>query len=91
MVAVNAIGELSEVYSRVIRSRALVSVMGESSRFLTPSLKVSDTFGVMGTQLEASGGTKATVGAVESADVKITELAVIPLLDASSTVAPMET
>ena len=91
MVVVNEIGELSEVYSRVIRSRALVSVMGESSRFLTPSLKVSDTFDVMGTQLDASGGTKATVGAVASADVKVAELTVIALLDASSTVAPMAT
>ena len=71
MVAVKATGELSEVYSRVIISPTLESVKAESSGFLTASLKVRDTFDDIGTQLDASGGTKATVGAVESAAVKV--------------------
>ena len=91
MVVVNEIGELSEVYSRVIMSPTLASDIAESSGFLTASLKVSDTFDDIGTQLVESGGTKATVGAVASAAVKVIELALIALSDTSSTVAPMAT
>ena len=65
--------------------------MAESSGFLTASLKVSETLEDIGTQFDASGGTKATVGAVESAAVKVIELALIALSEASSTVAPIAT
>jgi hypothetical protein len=91
MVAVKATGELSDVYSRVIKFPTFESVMAESSGFLTASLKVSETLEDIGTQFDASGGTKATVGAVESAAVKVIELALIALSEASSTVAPMAT
>ena len=91
IVAVKATGELSDVYSREIKSPTLESVIAESSGFLTASLKVSDTFDDIGTQFDESGGTKATVGAVESAAVKVIELALIALSEASSTVAPMAT
>jgi hypothetical protein len=92
MVAVKATGEPSDVYSRVINlfTRSELEIC-ESSAFLTASLKVSDTFDDIGTQFVASGGTKATVGAVASAAVKVIELAVIALPDSSSTVAPMAT
>jgi hypothetical protein len=91
IVAVKAIGELSDVYSSVIKPPTFESVIAESSGFLTASLKVSDTFEVIGTQFDASGGTKATVGAVESAAVKVIELALIALSESSSTVAPIAT
>ena len=91
IVAVKATGELSDVYSSVIKLPTFESVIAESSGFLTASLKVSDTFEEIGTQLEASGGTKATVGAVESAAVKVIELALIALSESSSTVAPIAT
>ena len=91
IVAVKATGELSDVYSRVIKLPTLESVIAESSGFLTASLNVSDTFDDIGTQFDASGGTKATVGAVESAAVKVIEVALIALSEASSTVAPMAT
>ena len=93
MVAVKATGEPSDVYSRVIKLPTFESVISELavSSFLTASLKVSDTFDDIGTQFVESGGTKATVGAVESAAVKVIELAVIALSDSSSTVAPMAT
>ena len=91
MVAVKATGEPSDVYSRVIKLPTFESVMAESSGFLTASLKVRDTFDDIGTQFDASGGTKATVGAVESAAVKVIELAVMALSEASSTVAPIAT
>ena len=48
-------------------------------------------FDDIGMQLDVSGGTKATVGAVSSAAVKVIELALIALSDSSSTVAPMAT
>ena len=91
MVAVKAIGELSAVYSRVIKLPTFESVIAESSGFLTASLKVKETLDDIGTQFDASGGTKATVGAVASAAVKVIELALIALSEASSTVAPMAT
>ena len=61
--------------SRVIKLPTFKSVMSELLGFLTASLKVSDTFDVIGIQLDESGGTKATVGAVSSAEVKVIELA----------------
>ena len=91
IVAVKATGELSDVYSSVIKPSTFESVMAESSGFLTASLKVRDTFEEIGTQFDASGGTKATVGAVASAAVKVIELALIALSEASSTVAPIAT
>ena len=91
MVAVKAIGEPSAVYSRVIKLPTFELVIAESSGFLTASLKVSVTFEEIGTQFDASGGTKATVGAVESATVKVIELALIALSESSSTVAPIAT
>ena len=87
IVAVKATGELSDVYSSVIKFPTLVLVIAVSSEFLTASLKVRDTFDDMGTQFVESGGTKATVGAVESAAVKVIELALIALSESSSTVA----
>ena len=91
MVAVKAIGVLSDVYSRVIKLPTFESVIAESSGFLTASLKVRETLDDIGTQFVASGGTKATVGAVASAAVKVIELALIALSEASSTVAPIAT
>jgi hypothetical protein len=67
-------GELSDVYSRVIKLPTFELVISELSEFLTASLKVRETFEDMGTQLEVSGGTKATVGAVSSAAVNVMEL-----------------
>ena len=91
IVAVKATGELSDVYSRVIKLPTFESVIAESSGFLTPSLKVRETLDDIGTQFDASGGTKATVGAVASAAVKVIELALIALSESSSTVAPIAT
>ena len=91
MVAVKAIGEPSAVYSRVIKLPTFESVIAELSGFLTASLKVRETLDDIGTQLDVSGGTKATVGAVASAAVKVIELALIALSEASSTVAPIAT
>ena len=91
IVAVKATGELSDVYSSVIKLPTFESVIAESSGFLTASLKVNETLEDIGTQFDESGGTKATVGAVESAEVKVIELALIALSEASSTVAPMAT
>ena len=73
MVAVKATGEPSDVYSSVIKLPTFESVMAESSGFLTASLKVRDTLDDIGTQFDASGGTKATVRAVASAAVKVIE------------------
>ena len=89
--AVNAIGELSDVYSRAIKLPTFESVIVESSGFLTASLKVRDMFDDIGTQFEASGGTNATVGAVSSAEVNVIELSDIILSELSSTVAPIAT
>jgi hypothetical protein len=93
MVAVKATGEPSDVYSRVIKLPTFESVISELvvSAFLTASLKVRETLDDIGTQLDVSGGTKATVGAVASAAVKVIELAVITFPDASSTDAPIAT
>jgi hypothetical protein len=75
MVAVKATGEPSDVYSSVIKLATSESVMTELLVYLTASLKVSVTFEDIGTQFVASGGTKATFGAVSSAAVKVIELA----------------
>ena len=72
--ALNPTGEPSDVYSRVIKLPTFELVISESSGFLTASLKVRETFEDVGTQFEASGGTKATVGAVSSAAVNVMEL-----------------
>ena len=65
--------------------------MVELSEFLTGSLNVSDAFDDIGMQLVTSGGTKATVGAVASAAVKVADCLVMALSKLSSTVAPMAT
>ena len=89
--ALNPTGEPSDVYSRVIKLPTFELVISESSEFLTASLKVRDTFDDIGTQFEASGGTKATVGAVSSAAVNVIELSEITLSELSSTLAPIAT
>ena len=82
---------LSDTYSRVIKLPKLEFVNSESFIFLTASLKVKVTFAVIGIPVAVSAGSKVTTGAVESAAVKVMELAVIALSDSSSTVAPIAT
>ena len=91
IVAVKSIAVLSDTYSSVIKLPKFEFVNSLSFIFLTDSLNVKVTFAVIGIPVAVSAGSKVTTGAVESAAVKVIELALIALSDSSSTVAPIAT
>ena len=92
MVALKSISVPLESESfKVIKLSTLVFVNAESSVFLIASLKVNVILSVTGTGSSRSAGSKTIVGEIVSTTVKVIELALIALSEASSTVAPMAT
>ena len=92
MVALKSISVPLESESfKVIKLSTLVFVNVESSVFLIASLKVNVMLSVTGTGSSRSAGSKTIVGEIVSTTVKVIELALIALSEASSTVAPMAT
>ena len=92
MVALKSISVPLESESfKVIKLSTLVFVNAESSVFLIASLKVNVMLSVTGTGSSRSAGSKTIVGEIVSTTVKVIELALIALSEASSTVAPMAT
>ena len=92
MTASKAISEPLELVSlRVIKLSTLESVSDESSVFLMTSSKAMVMSELTAIPVAESSGVKSRFGAVESAAIKVIELAVIALSESSSTVAPIAT
>ena len=92
MTASKAISEpLALVSLRVIKLSTLESVIAESSVFLMASSKAIVMSELTAIPVAESSGVKSRFGAVESAAIKVIELAVMALSESSSTVAPMAT
>ncbi len=92
MTASKAISEpLELVLLRVIKLSTLESVIAESSVFLITSSKAIVISELIAIPVAESAGVKSRLGAVESAAVKLISLALIALLESSSTVAPIAT
>ena len=76
---------------RVIRLSTFEFVSEELSIFRITSSKAMVMSELTATPVAEPNGVNSTFGGVESAAVKVVELALIALSDASSTVAPMAT
>ena len=79
---------LELVVLRVIKLSTFESVKAVSSVFLIASSKAMVMSELTATPVLESAGVKSRLGAVESAAIKVIELAVITLSELSSTVAP---
>ena len=82
---------LELVVFRVIKLSTVASVNEELSVFLITSSKAIVISELTAIPVAELTGVKSTFGAVESAALKVIELALIALSDASSTVAPIAT
>ena len=92
MTASKAISEpLELVLLRVIKLSTIESVSDESSVILMTSSKAMVMSELTAIPVAESAGVKSRLGAVESAAVKVISLALIALLESSSTVAPIAT
>ena len=92
MTASKAISEpLELVLLRVIKLSTFESVSDESSVFLMTSSKAMVMSELTAIPVAELAGVKSRLGAVESAAIKVIELAVIALSESSSTVVPIAT
>ena len=90
ITASKAISEPLELVAlRVIKLSTFESVKAVSSVFLIASSKVIVISELTATPVLESAGVKSKLGAVESATIKVIELAVMALSELSSTVVPI--
>ena len=82
---------LELVVLRVIRLSTFESVSEEPSIFRITSSKAMVMSELTAIPVAESTGVKSRLGAVESAALKVTELSLMALSEASSTVAPIAT